>query len=213
MHWFFYIARAAVKAYFFVFTRLKIKGRENITRDRPLIVVANHITFAEPPIIGTLLKGHIRFAAKEGLFRSKFTKYFMEALGCFPVYQKRADRKIIRLMEQYVADGYALVIFPEGTRSKTAELLPALTGAALIARNTNALILPVGIFGTEKLRQSFWFLKRPVVNANFGKPFHLPADKAKLNRGDATKYLMERITDLLPPEYHGVYAGKKRDGR
>ena len=122
----------------------------------------------------------MRFATIKGFFRYKIVKTIMKSLGCFPVYQGVADRKTIRLMEQYIKDGFALVIFPEGTRSLKAELIPALNGTALIARRTGALILPVGISGTEKMRGWNWFFKRPEITVNFGKTFHLPSNDDKL---------------------------------
>ena len=208
MSWFFYSSRAVVQSVFTLFTRIKVNGRENIPKTEKLIVVANHMTYAEPQLVGFLIKRKIRFAAKEGFFRNQPGRIIMESLGCFPVHQGVADRKTIRLMEQYVNDGFALVIFPEGQRSFNAELIQALHGAALIAQRTGAFILPVGIAGTEKLKEWNWIFKRPQITVNFGKPFQLPSNDDKLTREDATKLIMGRITDLLPPEYHGVYAGK-----
>ena len=204
----FYFIRAIVSTVFHISTRIKVNGLENIPKTGPVIIVPNHMTYAEPQLIGILVKRKMRFAAKEGFFRNKPLKLFMQSLGCFPVHQGVADRKVIRLMEQYVNEGFALVIFPEGARSQNAELIPALNGTALIAQRTGALILPVGISGTEKMQGWFWALKRPELTVNFGKPFHLPSSDDKLSRAEATTFIMEHITDLLPAEYHGVYAEK-----
>ena len=206
MSWFFYFSRAFVQAFFNLLMRIRVNGRENIPAAGKLIVVANHMTYAEPQLVGFLIKRKMRFAAKEGFFRYQPVKLIMESFGCFPVHQGVADRKTIRLMEQYVNDGFALVIFPEGRRSLNAELIQALNGTALIAQHTGALILPVGITGTEKLKGWNWVFKRPEITVNFGTPFQLPSNDDKLSREDATKLIMSRISDLLPPEYHGVYA-------
>ena len=205
---FFYVSRTVVQTVFALVTLVKVNGRENIPQTDKLVVVANHMTYAEPQLVGFLIKRKMRFAAKEGFFRYKLTKLIMGSLGCFPVRQGVADRKTIRLMEQYVNDGFALVIFPEGGRSLKAELIPALHGAALIARRTGAFILPVGIAGTERMKGWYWVFKRPKITVTFGQPFQLPSNDDKLSREDATKLIMARIADLLPPEYHGVYAEK-----
>ena len=65
-----------------------------------------------------------------------------------------------------------------------------------------------GITGTENLKGWNWIFKRPEITVNFGQPFQLPSNDDKLSREDATKLIMSRISDLLPPEYHGVYAEK-----
>ena len=208
MSWFFYLSRIILQTVFFLFTHLRVNGRENIPQTGPLIIVPNHMTYAEPQLIGILVKRKMRFATIKGFFHNKFLKTMIESLGCFPVYHGVADRKSIRLMEQYIKHGFALVIFPEGTRSLKAQLIPALDGTALITRRTGAFILPVGISGTEKMRGWNWVFKRPEITVNFGKPFHLPSDDGKLSRAETTTFIMEHITDLLPAEYHGVYAEK-----
>jgi 1-acyl-sn-glycerol-3-phosphate acyltransferase len=170
------------------------------------------MTFAEPCIAVLLLARESRFAAKEGFFRNRVARWIMTSYGAFPVYQGKADRENLHKMEDYLAQGLALGIFPEGTRSKDAELIPALNGAALIAQRTSAPILPLGIYGTEKLRGKTWYFKRPVINIKFGKLFNIPTKDGKVDREANTRLIMERIAELLPPEYHGVYAEETKNG-
>ena len=93
MSWFFYFSKAVLKTVFFFCTRLKVNGRENIPQTGPLIMVPNHMTYAEPQLIGILVKRKMRFATIKGFFRNKIVKIIMKSLGCFPVYQGVADRK------------------------------------------------------------------------------------------------------------------------
>ncbi len=206
---FFFISKCVVRSFFWLFTRWHISGRENILETGPVILVANHMTFAEPCIAVLLLARESRFAAKEGFFKHPVIRWVMTSYGTFPVYQGKADRETLRKMEGYLAQGLVLGIFPEGTRSKNDALIPALNGAALIAHRTGAPILPLGIHGTEKMRGKTWYFKRPVITIRFGKPFHLQKKNGKPDREADTRLIMKRIADLLPPEYRGAYADEE----
>jgi 1-acyl-sn-glycerol-3-phosphate acyltransferase len=92
--WFFYFTKAVFKTFFFLCTRLKVNGRENIPHTGPLMVVPNHITFAEPFLIGVLLGRNMRFATIKGFFRYKPAKIIMQSLGWFPVYQALPIEKL-----------------------------------------------------------------------------------------------------------------------
>jgi 1-acyl-sn-glycerol-3-phosphate acyltransferase len=203
---FFFISKCAVRSFFWLFTSWHINGRENIPRTGPVILVGNHMTFAEPCIAVLLLARESRFAAKEGFFRNPIFRWIMTSYGSFPVYQGRPDRETLRKMEGFLAQGLALGLFPEGTRSQNDALIPAFNGAALIARHTNVPILPLGIHGTEKMRGISWYFKRPVIEIRFGKVFQLPPKNGKVDREADTRLIMENIAELLPPEYHGVYS-------
>ena len=203
---FYLFSREMVRLFFLVTTRRQVTGRDTVPRTGQLIVVANHITFAEPLLIRLLLPRESRFATKEGFFKHKLPAAILKSYGCFPVFQGKADRPTIHKMEGYLAEGLAVAIFPEGTRSHTAELLPALNGAAMMAHRTGAPILPVGIWGTEKMKKSWWFLKRPVIHIHFGETFLLPREHGKTGREGGTRVIMEHVADLLPPEFRGAYA-------
>jgi len=203
---FFALSKFVVRSFFFLFTRWHINGRENIPHTGALIVVANHMTFAEPCIVCLTMKRNTMFAAKEGFFRNPVIRWVMTSFHTFPVFQGKADRETLRQMEAYLAQGLALGIFPEGTRSQNVSLIPALNGAALMAHRTGAPILPIGIWGTEKMRGATWYFKRPVIDIQFGKPFSIPRRAGKQDREADTHFIMEHIAELLPSEYRGAYS-------
>ncbi len=212
MPWFYYVTRAVVKIALHLFTRWQVKGRENAPRQGSLLIVANHLHLADPPLLLVSLNRKVIFMAKEELFRSRFSRYFISGLGAFPVHRGQLDRQALRQAERILADGLALAMFPEATRSKNAQLQPAFPGSALLAYRSGASILPIGISGTEKIKGIDWWLHRPRITVNIGSPFHLPPVDGKLSRVELVKFtdlIMGHIAELLPVEYQGDYAGKE----
>ena len=214
MPWFYYVASVLVRMLLFLLTDWQVRGKDNVPGDGPVIVVANHLNLADPPILGTSLGRKAIFMAKEELFRSKLSGYFVRNFGAFPVQRKQLDRGALHQAKRVLADGMALVMFPEGSRSMNARLQPALPGSALIALRNDAPVLPVGIAGTEKFKGVAWLLRRPRITINIGRPFSLSPTGGKLTKVELarlTDSILARVAELLPPEYRGHYAETSND--
>jgi 1-acyl-sn-glycerol-3-phosphate acyltransferase len=207
--WFYYVSRVIVRMLLFLLTRYRVEGRENIPEQGSLLVVANHLSLADPPLLSLTLGRKTIFMAKKQLFRFRVIGYLIRSFGGFPVNRGQLDRQALRQAHQVLADGLALVMFPEGMRSRNGQLRPAFPGAALIASRSGAPILPVGISGTEKLERLSCLWRRPRITINIGHPFYLPPPRSKLTRGELaglTHSIMQHIAELLPQEYRGDYA-------
>ena len=125
---------------------------------------------------------------------------------------KEGIKKVLKLFRQ----GESLLIFPEGTRSRAGSLIEAKKGVILIARITGAPIVPVGLYGTEKLlpinmdgNMSAETFNNADVYINIGHQFEMPKQEKDQSKKDyedfASKYLMTKIAELLPESYKGVY--------
>jgi len=206
--WFYYVGRVIVRILFLLLTHCQVRGRENVPSQGPVLIVATHLNLTDPPLLGISLGRKVIFMAKEELFRSTFSSYFIRGFGAFPVHREQLDKKALRQAKQALDKGLALVMFPEGTRSHNAQLQPAFPGSALIAYRHGVPILPVGITGTEKIKGVAWLLRRPQITVNIGHPFYLPPVNSKLTKDELAKLtngMMERIAELLPREYRGSY--------
>jgi len=132
MSWLYYVGHWGVSLFLFLFTRFRVKGRNNVPRKGPVLVTSNHLSLMDPPVVGVSMGRTIIFMAKEELFSSKFSGYFIRRFGAFPVHRGRFDREAIRQAEQTLAKNRMLVMFPEGHRRGQEGYTPeGYVGAAL----------------------------------------------------------------------------------
>ncbi|MFH0847135.1 MAG: lysophospholipid acyltransferase family protein [Chloroflexota bacterium] len=196
------------------FIRLEVKGRENIPKEGALIVVCNHLSLADPPLLAHVIDRRTVFLAKEELFRYGPLAYLVRGFGTIPVKKGRINLDAFRMAEAVLTEGLALAIFPEGMRSKSDGLRKAFSGVALVARRSGAPVLPVGISGSERIKGLGWLVSRPVVNVSVGKVFYPASTPVKPDRNtfeEATDDIMGHIAALLPATYRGVYAERVKD--
>ena len=198
----------------FFTTRCIVTGKKNIPGQGPLLVVANHLSVADPVLIGTKLGRRVVFMAKEELFKNRFTGYIVRQYGAFPVHRNSSSREAITKAEMIIKRGQVLAMFPEGKRSKNQSLNLAFPGSALIAYNNRVRILPLGIAGSEKIRGFKWIWQRPKIQIVIGDSFYLPEINDKLRKqelAELTDNIMKHIAELLPEKYQGVYPVNKKD--
>ena len=191
-----------------VLSRWQVEGRENIPLQGPLIIVVNHIHLADPILVGASIPRMITFMVKEEVFQSRLLGSAVRWYRGFPVRRGQVDRKGLRKADSALREGLALCIFPEGTRSLNAQLQQGQSGAAFVAMHSGALILPVGIVGTEKLKGWHWLWQRPKLTVSIGYPFRLPSIDGKSHKAHLLQYtdlIMGHIAARLPAEYRGVY--------
>ncbi len=197
-----------------LWARWEVRGAENVPKEGSLLVVANHMHLIDVLILAVSLGRKATFMAKEELFRSRLQAYMMYSLGTFPVQRGRMDLPAMRKAKQVLDNGGVLIMFPEGKRSDNASLQQGKQGSVTVALRSGAPVLPVGIYGTEKVKGIASVLHRPRVVVNIGRPFYLLSDNnnnksTKDKRAEFIDVIMRHIAELLPPEYHGVYNSDK----
>ncbi len=212
MHWVYYFGRFLIHILLFPVARLRVRGQENAAGPGPYLVICNHLHIADPPIVGTSIKLKAVFMAKEEVFRGAWSRFWVKNYGAFPVRRGGVGREAIGEAEKWIRRGVCVVMFPEGSRSKEARMKPALPGAVLIASRLGVPVLPIGITGSDKIRNLKWaFWHHPRITVTIGKAFQLPETTGKLTREERYRqldFMMQKVAALLPPEYRGVYGGE-----
>ncbi len=204
----YYVGVCIMKVLMLLLIRWRVYGKENVPREGPLIIVSNHLHNADPPLLSAVMPRGIVFMAKEELFRNRLGRIVVIGFGAFQVSRRRYDREALRRASEVLQQGLALGLFPEGRRSKAAQLQEAFPGTALVAWQAKCPIVPVGIVGTEKIKGFFLFLRRPVVTVRIGSPFEIPTSNGQPSKPElkaSADMIMTRIAELLPQGYRGVY--------
>lgn len=151
-----------------------VTGTERADFSRPLVILANHQSLFDIPVLYRALPEAYGMLAKKSLFRIPFFGASMEALGCVPIDRSRRKAGFSAIAEaaRIVREGSTIVIFPEGKRSRAGELLPLKKGPFYLAQMAKVPILPVGIQGThEVLPRGSLRITPGVVRVAIGEPF------------------------------------------
>lgn len=213
-----YISKIVLDRILKKYANIIIEGSENLKRIKtPTIFICNHLSNSDGLVLDKALKEiEPTFVAGVKLSDNAVTNMGVNIIKTTNINPKTLDKEglknIIRLLNQ----GESLLIFPEGTRSRVGSLLKARKGILLIARMTDAPIVPIGLYGTEKLlpinkeeNMSAEAFHHADVHIKIGEQFEFPKREAEQDKKDyedfAIEYIMKKIAELLPENYRGVY--------
>ncbi|RMF65832.1 MAG: 1-acyl-sn-glycerol-3-phosphate acyltransferase [Cyanobacteria bacterium J069] len=178
--------------------RGRVYGMEHVPRTGPLVVVANHASDFDPPLLSCCVRRPVSYMAKEELFRVPVLKQAIALYGAYPVKRGSADRSAIRAALHQLEEGWAVGIFLSGTRPPDGRIPDARLGAAMIASKVQAPLLPVSLWGTEAILPKGSRFPRPVpITVRVGQPISPPPVGDRL--------ALEQVTQQCVAAIHAMH--------
>jgi 1-acyl-sn-glycerol-3-phosphate acyltransferase len=196
--------------------RVRVEGAlDELPREGPLILAANHASNADGVIVGgwltRALGRRIHWLGKKEMVEWPVVGPILLAGGVHPVDRGGADIEAFRTAQRILEEGHVLMVFPEGTRSPDGTLQEPRDGLAMLALRTGAAIVPIGVAGTHRVwPKGRWPRIGGRVTMRVGRPFVLRADELapgdrRAAKAAATDQIMREIAALLPPAQRGAY--------
>ncbi len=173
-------------------------GRENIPQKDSFIMVSNHGSLLDPPLLGHALGRNISFMAKAELFKIPLLGFIIRACGAYPVKRGIADKNTIKTACKKLSNDNSIGIFIDGTRQKNGRVNKPKQGAALLAFKNQKLLLPVAIINSHRLIRfkSFIPLFSKIV-IKVGNPVQPPQSSSKDDLNSVTLDLQDKINNLI----------------
>ncbi|MFA6613531.1 MAG: lysophospholipid acyltransferase family protein [Endomicrobiia bacterium] len=187
---FYYLGRFLFKVMFVTLYRCKSEGQENIPKDTGVIMAPNHMSFFDPPLTGCFMKQDLYFMGKQELFSVPILGFLIKRTNAFPVKRGMQDVAAFRNVFALLENKKALLMFPEGTRSKDGKLGKARAGVGMVACNAQVPIVPVKITNTNNMKR-FKQLK-----IKYGKPIIPPKEYTKENYILLSEKILSEIENL-----------------
>lgn len=216
-----FISNKVINGYVEKYANIDVKNSENLRGlKKPVLYVCNHLSNADALILNKVLKDDdVTFVAGVKLSDNSLTNMGISVVKTTPIHPNTADKEGIKRIISIIKNGGSVLIFPEGTRSRTGKLIKAKRGVILIAKICKVPIVPIGMTGTEKLlpidkggdmgNEKF---HHSDITVTIGKPFQLPKkEKDEVGKeydNRVLDFLMHGIAELLPEEYRGEYSQK-----
>jgi 1-acyl-sn-glycerol-3-phosphate acyltransferase len=167
------VVRAILQPIFHVYFRMRRMGMEHVPRSGPVIFAANHRSFLDPFVIGTLTRRPVYYVAKKELFAHPVAGWLLSRLGAFPIDRGAGDQQAMETARRILERGDCVVIFPEGTRKRPGPLGQPRRGMGRLALQTGAPVVPVAVLGTEAVRRG-WRIRPHRVTLRCGRPLSFP---------------------------------------
>jgi len=184
MRLYYRISHILVRSVFKLIFGLKISGEENLLYRESFIFASNHLSYADPLIVGCALNREVWFLAKKELFRNRLFAWLIRTYHAIPVDRDEIDRKTLKIVLDTLKSGESVLMFPEGTRSRNGDLHPLKDGLGFIALLSRISVVPVYVTGSNSLLGCA--LRRKKLEVRIGPPIRI--DRAYIQEDKKRDY-------------------------
>ena len=186
------IIRLSLLAVFKIFFRIKVKGKNNLPAEGGVILMSNHISAYDPPLLAAIFSRPVRFMAKKELFENPIMRFVLFLADAFPVDRSKNDITAVKKALTVLKDEEVLGLFPEGTRRAEGKLGNPKLGSVMLAIKSEAPIVPIGIKNIKNEGR---------ITVNIGQAFTMDQFSkrrlSKTERKKAAKYIKNKIQKEL----------------
>jgi 1-acyl-sn-glycerol-3-phosphate acyltransferase len=195
----FWISVFIFKIFAKIYLRGKGYGKENFPEQGPYIGIFNHESNMDAVAMALVVKHRAHAMAKDSLFRVPILKWWVKAVGMFPVIRDASDREAFDQALTFLKKGEILFMAPEGTRKKeNGERPRPRTGFIRLAQLTGVPIVPVALWGTDRvLPPGAWFPRPVKVRARVGKPIMLEKIEVTLENKEKLQQQAGQVMDVI----------------
>ncbi|WP_434809956.1 lysophospholipid acyltransferase family protein [Microbacterium sp. bgisy189] len=210
----YFAGRAILRPLFWLIYRTRVTGREHVPHTGPVLLASNHLAALDTVIIPTSAPRPVQFLIKSAYFTGpgvlgRFRRWFFTSIGGVAVHRStgRDARAALSAGSGILRAGSVFAVFPEGTRSRDGKLHEGHGGAAWMARDTGAQVVPVGLVATGTVKPFGHLLPgRPRLEVRFGAPLDL-SDLDGVADGKARREITARMMDAI-----AALSGQERSG-
>jgi len=180
MNFSYFVSWCVFRLVFATYFRWRIYDRERVPKDGPVILAANHASFLDPPLVGASLSRPLNYLARDTLFPVPVVGWLLRTWKVVPVDRDGGGAAGLRGIFDRLLNGGAILLFPEGTRTRDGQLQSSRSGIGLVVIKSDAPVVPVRIFGTyEAYGRHVPFPRPRRVTVKFGPPLHFQELRAE----------------------------------
>jgi 1-acyl-sn-glycerol-3-phosphate acyltransferase len=192
--------------YFSIYHRFRVFNAERVPLQGPVILASNHASYIDPPLVGAGVRRQINYLARDSIFRVPVLASILRSWEVVPVDRDGGTGRGLKAILDRLACGGAIILFPEGTRSRHGELNPARSGVGLAVIKSTAPVVPARVFGTYRAYGARMLVPRPRrLAVKYGRPLFFEALRAEAQ--SCSKPRLKEIYQQVADEVMAAIAG------